>query len=576
MNLEMTLPISAIASGPELLAGLWAALLPAAIVGPALLLMAMPLMAMPLLGGTLAHDEHASRLARVVMALCLVSLAAALLSLLPVDKLSLTSSGAGGVGALLLVDGVSASMAGLIAFLGWAIVGFAARALRVEPRRALFVRWLAATVGCGLLMAVSGNLLLLVLAWLGMSLCLHQLLVFYPERPAAHLAARKKFVISRAGDLFLVGALALLYRDFGTWQIEPLLAAASQPGGAPAGLPLAASLLALGAILKTAQFPFHSWLPDAMETPTPVSALMHAGVVNAGGYLLIRMGPLVTSSSSALWLLAVCGTITAVYGALAMSAQISVKRALAYSTVAQMGLLLLQCGLGAYGLAMVHLLAHSLYKAYAFLSAGSAVEKRLALSPASQTKPLQGLVGAVAAAGMATASLALASWLLPAHAGKSGAMLANVLLFIALTTLAWELLSAGGLRAMGAAAGATAAIALAYQGLHHAGELLVLAVSLGAAPVMGTPMATPMATAEWAVSLLACGAWALYVLGRCRPQWVHVPLMRGVRNWLYVNAANGFYISLLARRIVMPAQASQAQSHSAPNRIEAQTVVLSQ
>jgi NAD(P)H-quinone oxidoreductase subunit 5 len=126
-----------------------------------------------------------------------------------------------------------------------------------------------------------------------------------------------------------------------------------------------------GAMLKSAQFPFHSWLPDTMETPTPVSALMHAGIINAGGFLVIRMAPLLSLSHPAMGFLALFGTITALFGSLVMLTHSSIKRVLAFSTIAQMGFMMLECGLGAFSLALLHLVSHALYKAYAFLSSGN-------------------------------------------------------------------------------------------------------------------------------------------------------------------------------------------------------------
>ena len=148
---------------------------------------------------------------------------------------------------------------------------------------------------------------------------------------------------------------------------------------------VAGFLLVAGAITKSAQFPFHTWLPQTMETPTPVSALMHAGIVNAGGYLIIRTSPLVSLTPWALTMLAIIGGVTACFAAVVMLTQTSVKKSLAYSTIAQMGFMMLQCGLGAFSAAMLHILAHSLYKAHAFLSSGSVISERLA-TPVSRDR----------------------------------------------------------------------------------------------------------------------------------------------------------------------------------------------
>jgi len=141
----------------------------------------------------------------------------------------------------------------------------------------------------------------------------------------------------------------------------------------------AVSLLVVGAVSKSAQFPFHTWLPQTLETPTPVSALMHAGIVNAGGYLMIRTSPILLLNPTAMASLALVGTVTTCFAATVMLTQTSVKKNLAYSTIAQMGFMMLQCGLGAFSAAMLHILAHSLYKAHAFLNSGNVLEQFKAL-----------------------------------------------------------------------------------------------------------------------------------------------------------------------------------------------------
>ena len=136
----------------------------------------------------------------------------------------------------------------------------------------------------------------------------------------------------------------------------------------------AACLLALAALLKSAQFPTHGWLTEVMETPTPVSALLHAGVINAGGFLLIRFADVMVLHPSVMAVLVMIGGFTALFGGLVMLTQPAVKTSLAWSTVAQMGFMVLECGLGLFPLALLHIVAHSLYKAHSFLASGAAVE----------------------------------------------------------------------------------------------------------------------------------------------------------------------------------------------------------
>ena len=151
-------------------------------------------------------------------------------------------------------------------------------------------------------------------------------------------------------------------------------------------------MLVLGVALKAAQLPFHGWLIQVMEAPTPVSALLHAGVVNIGGLVMIRLAPLMSHAPFAQTLLIVIGMTTAIIASLVMTTRVSVKVSLAWSTCAQMGFMLVQCGLGAWHLALLHLVAHSLYKAHAFLSSGGAVESwrtNALVKPRPQPSPLR-------------------------------------------------------------------------------------------------------------------------------------------------------------------------------------------
>ena len=275
-------------------------------------------------------------------------------------------------------DNLSAVLLVLISFLLAVISRYSVNYLAGDPAQGRFTKWLCLTGGAVLTIVISGNLVQFALAWCATSLCLHQLLLFYPKRPGALLAARKKFIISRLGDVCMIAVIILVHDTIHTWNFSTLFHAAKELHEAGAmtngvEINLICFLLVAVAMLKSAQFPFHSWLPDTMETPTPVSALMHAGIINAGGFLIIRLNPLVTLSPTAMSTLALFGAFTALFASLVMLTHASVKRSLAFSTVAQMGFMMLECGLGAFGLAVLHLTAHSLYKAHAFLASGSIV-----------------------------------------------------------------------------------------------------------------------------------------------------------------------------------------------------------
>lgn len=269
------------------------------------------------------------------------------------------------------IDAVSVPMSLLISFVGVVVVRFSHSYLSGDHSQARFLACLCQTLAAVSLLVVAGNVYLLCVAWIAMSLSLHRLLLFYPERPRARLAARKKFFVARCSDLALLVASVMLVARTGTADIAEI---ASRVGDPSLDLTAPAMWLVLAALLKSAQFPFHGWLAEVMEAPTPVSALLHAGIVNAGGFLMIRFADLVSAQGPALYTLLFIGGITALFGSLAMLTQRTIKGALAHSTMAQMGFMLLQCGLGAFSSAMLHILAHSLYKAHAFLASGSVVD----------------------------------------------------------------------------------------------------------------------------------------------------------------------------------------------------------
>ena len=178
----------------------------------------------------------------------------------------------------------------------------------------------------------------------------------------------------------------------------------------PGALQAAAGLLVTAALLKSAQFPAHGWLIEVMETPTPVSALLHAGVINAGGFLILRFSGVISLSTPSLETMALVGGFTALFGSVVMLTQTSVKVSLAYSTIAQMGFMMLQCGLGAFPAALVHIVAHSLYKAHAFLTSGSVIDiARSSWTPSPGDSPhparLTIAVGVMAVAAVAVGRL---------------------------------------------------------------------------------------------------------------------------------------------------------------------------
>ncbi|MFK7739541.1 MAG: NADH-quinone oxidoreductase subunit L [Planctomycetota bacterium] len=307
----------------------------------------------------------------------------------------------------------------LITAIGTVLTRFSATYLEGERNQQQFASWLVATLAGSTLVVATNHMLVLLAAWLATSLCLGNLLTFYGDRLMAQMAAHKKFLVSRAADICVLSAAMLLYAAFETFDIDALAAAARAADTMPTSASFGVVLLVIAVLLKSAQLPFHGWLMQVMEAPTPVSALLHAGVVNLGGYVLIRNGALVGAVPTAQATLVAVGGLTAALAVMTATTRVSIKVALAWSTCAQMGFMLLQCGLGLYGMALLHLLAHSIYKAHAFLTAGSTVDRnaatRHAPSIAAETLPRL-LTGALGAAAPIAVALALDPSLLEQHA----------------------------------------------------------------------------------------------------------------------------------------------------------------
>lgn len=268
---------------------------------------------------------------------------------------------------------LNVTMLVLISFIAFIVLSYAKTNFEADADNQKFLHWFMLTVFAVMTTVSSNYLIVFWFSWLGISLSMHQLLMFYPDRYRAALAAHKKFIFARLAELFLAAAFLLLYSHHHTLLISEILKEY------PVSIlswqeQFAALLLALAALIKCAQLPLHGWLIQVVESPTPVSALMHAGIINMGGFLLILFAPLFSQSSIAQWAVLIIAGLSTVIAALVMVTRISIKVRLAWSTMAQMGLMLVECGLGLYHLAFLHLIAHSCYKAYAFLNSGSAVD----------------------------------------------------------------------------------------------------------------------------------------------------------------------------------------------------------
>jgi NAD(P)H-quinone oxidoreductase subunit 5 len=479
-------------------------------------------------------EMRPTQLLRIVEAITLVALAVAVLSCVALLSGEATTSGLigfSGMGISVRLDAVSAVMLLLVTFVGWVVVRYAATYMDGEGQQGPFTGWLCATLAAVIMLVIAGSILQLAVAWIATSLFLHKLLLHYPGRVAAQRAARKKWITARMGDAALLVAVVLLYNQYGTGNIADILAAA-RIGEGQEGAAWIAAALALAAILKSAQFPMHGWLTEVMETPTPVSALLHAGVINAGGFLLIRFADVMLLAPGVLAVLVMIGGFTALFGGLVMLTQSAVKTSLAWSTVAQMGFMILQCGLALFPLALLHIVAHSLYKAHAFLTSGTAVDNVAAIRRPGPVAIPNG--SAVGRAFLIALVIYLVVALIFGVTGKSPQAIAlgAILIFGVAYLLAQGLADAAPRVLTQRTAVFSVAAAVGYFALQTGAEWMMYST------LPATPAPGPL---EWALIVLALLSFGLVAVAQAMfPLWAYHPAAAGMRvhlsNGLYANA----------------------------------------
>ena len=279
----------------------------------------------------------------------------------------------------LYIDRLSAVMLVHIAAISILIHLFSIRYMQQERGYARFHSLLAFTTFVLFGMVSSANLLMLFMFWQLLS-WLVPLLSYNYSHPLTVRGAFRTFAMQRAGDVAFLAAVVLAYSVYGTLDLRQIFARAAEvkitlPVWRAAGIDISAGtavtlLIFIGAMSKSAQFPFHMWLPDSLYAPTPVHALLHAGIINAGGFLLCRLAPLYDLSPATLHIVFAVGLLTSLLGSSMMLVQSDIKKTLGYSTIGQMGFMIMECGLGAYGLAIFHLIAHGLFKGTIFLNCG--------------------------------------------------------------------------------------------------------------------------------------------------------------------------------------------------------------
>ena len=280
------------------------------------------------------------------------------------------------------IDRLSAVMMVLISGVGTVIFTYSIGHMYQDPHDRRFLSLIGFTTTVLLCMVSSVNLMMLFLAWQVIS-CLLYVLAHNHSHEGTRKGAVRTFTLLRVGDVAFLSGIVLTYQLYGTLEFQPLFAKAAElpitlspwPGMEISGTMVITLLLFIGAISKSAQFPLFIWLPGYLYAPTPATALLHAGIINAGGFLINRLAPLFGLSPTTLHVALVVGALTAVLGATMMLVQNDIKNTLGFSTIGQMGYMIMECGLGAFSLAVFHLIAHGLFKATMFLNAGNVIQK---------------------------------------------------------------------------------------------------------------------------------------------------------------------------------------------------------
>lgn len=403
------------------------------------------------------------------------------------------------VGALLvLVTGVSV-----------VVQAFASRYLQADPAQRAFAACAVAITAASASMIAAATLWTLVASWTAIGIGVVVMIWRCSGEPLLGGAAQRAATSLLIGDLALWAAVIIAVSQLGTARLDELAVS----GGGTAATVVVALLIVVAGAARSAQLPLQRWLSDSLVAPTPVSALLHAGVINGAGVLFIKLAPLLTASSAAMYVTFAIGATTLAYAAAAMLARPDVKGALAWSTVGQMGFMVLTCGLGAFTAAAFHLIAHSMYKASLFLGSGTAVQTRvreLHAPPMAQATARQ-LALPAAACGL-LAGVAIAALFPVFHAEASDADAAALMVFVWVTAT-W--LGTGWIarqmtaRGYGAGVSLAGGFAAAYLALSATFAALVDAAMPGAgsavSPWFLAPVAAVLLSIAWLRSDAAAG-----------------------------------------------------------------------
>ena len=436
------------------------------------------------------------------------------------------------------VNGLTVILATLVSFVLMIIARYSHRYLAGDPAQARFFRLLSLIGSLFLLAVVVDNLGVFALALFGLSFPLYHLLAFYADRPLAVMAAHKNRFFNHAADVFLFAGTGLIAHQVGSLEFSQINAYATATSSTPPALYWAVWLLTAAVILKSAQFPFHGWLIQVMEAPTPVSALMHAGIVYGGAILVLRTSELFALQGQSLYLLALVGLLTLTIGSAVMLTQTAIKSVLAWSTAAQLGFMLLEQGLGLYALALLHLTGHALYKAHAFLASGSLTDQLRYVQPQKRRSVGIGVWALTLLASLGTSLLLAAAWGLSWQ--QEPALLAiGVIVGFAAAQLVLKSLTHASLSAVITSLGIALGMMVIYYGLHH---LFAIGLQGDLAALHGT------------LSLPYAALLGLVVLAFAFLAWLQGPGRAQLRPFthgaLFVHLYNGLYLDHAVERLI--------------------------
>jgi len=329
-----------------------------------------------LLGGK--NGRFSSRLSTVVMGICLLLSFYAVYLVYTRGEFSIERvwyvTGSFKITMGLLADGLSAMMLLVVTLVSFVVHLYSMGYMHGDRRYWLFFVELQLFSASMLGLVLAHNYLQMFICWELVGLCSYLLIGFWYEQKSASDAAKKAFLVTRVGDVGMLIGLLLLFTTVGTLTYSGVFGTAEAGTISHNMITAITILLFCGAIGKSAQFPLHVWLPDAMEGPTPVSALIHAAtMVAAGVYLVGRSFPLFSHSEQTMMVVAIIGTFTAIFAASIAVVQTDIKRVLAYSTISQLGYMIFALGIGAYVAGMFHLMTHAFFKALLFLGSGSVI-----------------------------------------------------------------------------------------------------------------------------------------------------------------------------------------------------------